>query len=141
MALHFPNAFDALFQFQRALDEYRDSSWLDDSPSGGGAFPPLNVFNKGEDIVIISEVPGVRKSDLRIEVKGNTVRIAGTKATQYGERASLHRRERTEGKFDRTVSLPVEINADRVKAECRDGVLALYLPRAESSKPKTISVT
>lgn len=141
MALYFPNTLDALFQFQRALDEFRDSSWLDDSPSGGGAFPPVNVFNKGDDIVIVAEVPGVRKSELRIEVKGDTVRIAGAKTTQYGERASLHRRERTQGNFDRTVSLPVEINADRVKAECRDGVLALYLPRAESAKPKTINVT
>ena len=141
MALYIPNTFDALLQFQRALDAFRDSSWLDDSPSGGGAFPPLNVFSKGDDIVIVSEAPGIRKSDLRIEVKGDTVRIAGTKATQYGERASLHRRERTEGSFDRTISLPVEINTDRVKAEFRDGVLALYLPRAESSKPKTINIT
>jgi HSP20 family protein len=140
MAMLFPNAFDALLQFQRALDNFRQSEWLDDGPSGGGAFPSLNVFNKGDDVVVISELPGVRKSDLRIEVKGNTVRVAGERTPLSADRASIHRRERMEGKFDRTVTLPVEIDADRVKAEYRDGILALFLPRSESAKPRAITV-
>jgi HSP20 family protein len=140
MAFLFPNAFDALLQFQRALDNLRESEWLDEGPSGGGAFPPLNVFNKGDDIVVVAEVPGVRKPDLRIEVKGNTVRIAGERSLQLGDQASIHRRERMEGKFDRTVTLPVEIDADRVKAEYRDGILALFLPRSESAKPRAITI-
>lgn len=140
MALFVSNPFDALLQFQRALDSFRDSSWLEDSLSGSGAYPPLNVFSKGDDVVVISEVPGVRKSDLAIEVKGNTVRISGAKNLKYGDRASVHRRERLEGKFDRTVTLPVEIDAERVKAECRDGILALYLPMAERAKPKSIAI-
>jgi HSP20 family protein len=140
MALFLPDPFGTLVHFQRALDNFRDSSWLDDSLSGSGAFPPLNVFSKGDDIVIISEVPGISKRDLKIEVKGNTVRIAGERAVSYGERASIHRRERMQGKFDRTVTLPVEINADRVKAEYRDGLLALFLPRVESAKPRTIAI-
>jgi len=52
----------------------------------------------------------------------------------------LHRRERVGGRFDRAITLPVEIDADHVKAECRDGILALYLPRAERDKPKSIAV-
>jgi HSP20 family protein len=141
MALFFPDAFDALVQFQRALDSFRDSTWLDESVSGGGAFPPLNVFSKGDDIVLICEVPGVNKRELQIEVKGNTVRLAGERVLSYGDRASVHRRERGQGKFDRTVTLPVEIDADRVKAEYRDGILALFLPRSESSKPRAIAIT
>jgi HSP20 family protein len=140
MALFSFNPFDAMLDFQRALDQLRDSGWLAASPSGRGGFPPLNVFNKGDDIVVIAEAPGVRKGDLKIEAKGNTIRIAGTKAAAYGERASLHRRERGEGRFDRTITLPVEVDADRVKAEFRDGILALYLPRAESAKPRSISI-
>jgi HSP20 family protein len=69
------------------------------------------------------------------------VRIAGTKAIEYPNRASLHRRERLEGAFDRTVTIPVEIDSDRVKAECRDGILALFLTRAERDKPKSIKIT
>lgn len=142
MAFFFSSPFDALLEFQRALDAFRESSWLDDVFTGSGAYPPLNVFSKGDDVVIVTEVPGVKKSDLKIEVKDSTVRIAGTKdISAGGERASVHRRERAQGRFDRTVTLPVEIDAERVKAECRDGILALYLPRAERSKPRSISIS
>jgi HSP20 family protein len=140
MAMALADPFDALFQFQRALDSFRTSSWLGASPSGSGAYPPFNVFRKGDDLVVIAEVPGIRKADLQVQVKGNTIRIAGTKAVQYGEQASLHRRERLSGSFDRAVTVPVDIDADRVRAECRDGILALYLPRAERDKPKSISI-
>lgn len=141
MALLLSDPFNALFQFQQALDAFRTSGWLGGGPSGTGAYPPLNVFRKGDDIVIVAEVPGMRKSDLQVQVKGNTIRIAGTKSVQYGERASLHRRERRAGTFDRTVTVPVEIDAEGVRAECRDGILALYLPRAERDKPKSIAIS
>jgi HSP20 family protein len=134
------NPFEAMLDFQRTLDQLRDSAWLEPSLSGRGAFPPLNVFNKGDDLVVLAEAPGVRKGDLKIEAKGNTVRISGAKTVGYGERVSLHRRERGEGRFDRTITLPVEVDADRVKAEFRDGILALYLPRAESAKARSINI-
>ncbi len=140
MALFSVNPFEAMLNFQRSLDSLRDSGWFDLSPSGRGAFPPLNVFAKGDDIVVIAEAPGVHKADLKVEAKGNTVRVSGTKTVAYGERASLHRRERAEGRFDRTITLPVEVDPDRIKAEFRDGVLALYLPRAESAKPRSIAI-
>ena len=140
MVMMFPDPVDAMLQLQQALDSFRASDWLGSSPSGGGAYPPLNVFRKDDDIVVITEVPGIPKSDLQIQVKGRTIRIAGRKAIQYSQAASLHRRERLGGAFDRAITVPVEIDADRVRAECRDGVLALYLPRAERDKPKTIAV-
>jgi HSP20 family protein len=140
MVFYSGHPFEDLFALQRTLDTFRDSDWFEDTSSGGGSYPPLNVFGKGDDVVVIAEVPGVQKSDLKIEVKDNVLRIAGAKDLHYGDKASMHRRERTHGKFDRTVVLPVEVDADRVKAECRDGILALYLPRAEHAKPKSIKV-
>jgi HSP20 family protein len=109
-------------------------------PSGRGSYPPLNVFRQGDDFVVITELPGVQREDVDIQVKGNRVRIAGKKSVQFGEGASLHRRERIAGSFDRTIAIPVELDADRVKAEYRDGVLALFLPRAERDKPKSITI-
>jgi HSP20 family protein len=132
--------FDALASFQQALDAYRTSSWLDQSVSGGGAYPPLNVFRKGDDFIVIAEVPGVKKADLDLQVKGRTIRLSGAKTVGYPEKAALHRRERLAGRFDRAVTMPIEINPDGVKAEYRDGILALFLPRAESDKPKSIEV-
>ena len=75
-----------------------------------------------------------------IQVKDNAIRIAGTKSVNYSDKASLHRRERAAGRFDRAVTIPVRIDAGRVKAEYHDGVLALYLPRAEQDKPRSVKV-
>ena len=108
--------------------------------ASAGAYPPFNVFRQGDDIVLITELPGIRKSALDIQVKANTIRIAGSKAVHYGDAAALHRRERLAGRFDRAITVPVEVDADRVKAEYRDGILALYLPRAERDKPKSIPI-
>ena len=139
MAL-FSDPFDALASLQQALDSYRESSWLDAGLSGGGAYPPMNVFRKGDDFIIITELPGVKKSDLDVQVKGRTLRLSGTKTVDFPEKAAVHRRERLAGRFDRAVTMPVEINPDGVKAEYRDGVLALFLPQAESAKAKSIKI-
>jgi len=136
----FSNPFDALASFQQALDSFRASDWLASGPSGGGAYPPMNVFRKGDDFIIITEIPGVKKSDLDVQVKGRTLRLSGRKSVAFPEKAAVHRRERLAGSFDRAVTLPVEIDPDGVKAEYRDGILALFLPRAESEKPKTIRI-
>ena len=136
----FADPFETLFNFQQTLDALRASRWLESTPSGGGPYPPLNVFRKGDDFVIITEIPGVKASDLDIKVRGNAIRIAGIKTVDYSDKASLHRRERMAGSFDRTVTIPVEIDPERVKAEFRDGILVLYLARAERDKPKSIKV-
>jgi HSP20 family protein len=139
MAL-FPDPFDALPTLQRALDTFRSSGWLASSPSGAGGYPPVNVFHKGDDFIVITEVPGVKKSDLEVQVKGRTIRLAGTKSVSLPEKASLHRRERLSGRFDRALTLPIEIDPDGVKAECNEGILAVFLPRSERDKPRSVKV-
>jgi HSP20 family protein len=132
---------DTLQSLQQALDSFRTSSWLDDGLSGDGAYPPINVFRKGEDFALIAEVPGVKKADIEVQVKGRTVRISGAKSVDYPAGSAVHRRERLGGRFDRALSLPFEIDVEHVQAECRDGVLALLLTRAEHDRPKTIKVS
>src|ERR1700693_5042118 len=105
----FAALFETLFNFPQPLDALRASSWLESTPSGGGPYPPLNVFRKGDDFVIITEIPGVRASDLDIQVRGNAIRIAGIKTVDYSDKASRHRREGRAGTFDRHVNIPVEV--------------------------------
>ena len=131
---------DALFQLQRALESRLDSEWLRDATAGSGAFPPINVFQQGDSLVAIIELAGVNKSDLEIQAKDNTIRISGKKATAFPDKVSLHRRERLSGSFDRTLTVPMQIDAGAIKAEYRDGVLALFIPRAESDKPRSITI-
>jgi HSP20 family protein len=132
--------FDALFNLQRALDARLASQWLRDATTSRGPFPPINVFQQGDDILAIIELPGIDKEKLQIEAKENTIRISGTKAADYADGASVHRRERDFGQFDRTLSIPLKLDPDGIKAEYRDGVLALFLPRAESDKPRSIKI-
>ena len=136
----YTDPFETLLQLQQALDSFRSSSWLSTSTSGAGGFPPLNVFSKGDDIVIVAEAPGLKRDELDIQVKGRTIQISGGKAVDYGDRVSLHRRERTVGRFARSLNLPVEIDVDKIQAEYRDGMLAIFLPRAERDKPRSIKI-
>ena len=140
MMTTFSDPFEALFAIQRALDARKESDWMGSRTTGMGSFPPINIFQQGDDFVAIVELPGVDKNDLGIEVKENTIRISGKKTINYDEAASVHRRERVWGVFDRTLSVPIQIDPDSVNAEYRDGVLALFIPRAESDKPRTIKV-
>lgn len=75
-----------------------------------------------------------------MQVKGNTVRIAGERVINYGEKISYHRIERNSSKFDRTLKLPISVEADKVKAEYKDGILVISLPRAEADKPRRIAI-
>jgi len=136
----FDDPFEALFAIQRALDSRRASDWMGSSTAGVGSFPPINIFQRGDDFVAIVELPGVDKNDLEIEAKENTIRISGRKNIKYDEDASVHRRERIWGGFDRTIQVPIQIDPDAVTAEFKDGMLALFIPRAESDKPRTIKI-
>ena len=141
MLTNYGDPFETLFALQRALEARLSSDWVGASTAGMGSYPPINIFQKGDDFVAVIELPGVGKNDLQIEAKENTLRIAGKKIVAYEENASVHRRERVWGNFDRTFSLPIQINPDGIRAEYRDGVLSLLIPRAEREKPRTIKIS
>jgi HSP20 family protein len=140
MVMGYADPFETLFAFQRALENRLSSDWLETTTAAMGAYPPINVFQQGDDLVAIVELPGVNKGDLNIQAKENTIRIAGQKTIDYPDNVSLHRRERLSGVFDRTLAVPMQIDPDRIQAEYNDGVLALFIPRAEKDKPRTIEV-
>jgi HSP20 family protein len=140
MITAFADPFETLFNLQRALDARRASNWLQQQTASQGPFPPINVFQQGDDILAIIELPGLDKSELQVQAKENTIRIAGIKGVDYPGGVSVHRRERVAGEFDRTLSLPVQLDPDRIRAEFQDGILTLFLPRAERDKPRTIRI-
>ncbi len=78
--------------------------------------------------------------DLEVLVSGNEVTITGERKIREPESANWHRRERSQGRFSRTLTLPWEVDADKVQATLRDGVLSVRLPKAESAKPKKVKV-
>jgi HSP20 family protein len=140
MITAFTDPFDALLSLQREVESRFASDWLGDTTTSRGPFPPINVFQQGDEILALMELPGIDKNELQIQAKANTVRISGKKAIDYSNDVSVHRRERISGEFDRTLSLPVQVDPDRIKAEYSDGLLALFLPRADSDKPRSIEI-
>jgi HSP20 family protein len=141
MLADFGNPLSALQGLQRSLESRLESDWIGATTTGYGAYPPINIFQQGDDFVAIVELPGIDRNDLQIEAKENMIRISGTKRVSYGEKVSVHRRERSFGVFDRTISLPLQIDADAVRAEYGDGILSLFIPRAASEKPRVVKIS
>jgi HSP20 family protein len=109
--------------------------------SGAGVFPPLNVTQDSENFYVRAEIPGVKASELLISAVKNRLTIGGKREIpQEHERVSYHRRERAEGSFNRSLTLPAELDTERVEARYVDGILTLTLPKAEEAKPRQITV-
>ena len=108
---------------------------------GAGVFPPVNVTQDDDNFYLRAEVPGIAPNDLSISAVRNRVSLAGRRELpREHERVSYHRKERVEGTFNRTVTLPNEVDAQRVEARYADGILTLTLPKAEEAKPRQITV-
>lgn len=140
MSTRILDPFGALSGLQRALDASKRGDWLNPSTSSRGGFPLIDVFRRGDDYVVMCELPGVAKSSLELEIHRNRLRVAGVRHIDYGDGISLHRVERRSGGFDRTVTLPVQVDPESAKASFDDGVLTIELPRLEQDKPKRIDV-
>jgi HSP20 family protein len=108
---------------------------------GAGVFPPMNITQDDDNYYLRAEVPGIKPNELSISAVRNRVSLGGKREIQpEHERASYHRKERAEGSFSRTVTLPMDVDAERVDARYADGILTLTLPKAEAAKPRQITV-
>ena len=136
----FYDALDTLLNVQKAFEAAHGADYFGISTTSNGLFPSVNLFRKGDDIILTAEIPGMKKEDIRLEIKDHLIRISGKKETEYPEASSVHRMERSNMKFDRSIKLPVRVNLDRIEARHEDGILTVTLPRAEEDKPKQISV-
>lgn len=96
-------------------------------------FQPSYDVNESEAFYTLSfDMPGVKKEDIKIEVQGNQLKIAGERQRNLSERAF--------GKFEKTFTLPASVSADKIEAHYENGVLSLALPKAEAAKPRTIEI-
>jgi len=139
----FENPFAEFDQLRREMLRMFDAVAGSDSrrEMSAGVFPPMNVTQDDHNFYLRAEVPGISAKELSISALRNRVSISGKRVIpQENERVSYHRKERAEGEFNRTVTLPGEVVADRVEARYSDGILALTLPKAEEAKPRQIAV-
>jgi HSP20 family protein len=104
------------------------------------AFPAVNLWDAGDALVAEAEVPGLQMNDLEIFVAGNELTLKGRRAAQQVPNVKYHRRERTFVEFERTLTLPVNVDAEKVEASLKNGVLSVTLPKAADAQPRRIEV-
>jgi HSP20 family protein len=138
--LSLSNTFDTLLALQEAMDDALNTGYFEGMTTSRGAYPSINIFEKNGDLVLVAELPGIKKEALQLQVKENTLRLAGERILNYGENISYHRIERNSSKFDRTLKLPINVASDKVEAKYTDGILMITLPRAEADKPQQITI-
>jgi len=136
------NAYSPLAQFQGEMNRLMEH-FFEDMPTTrpyGAAYPAMNVWEDGSTAWVECELPGLTLDDIEVYVSGGDVTVKGNRKIAGPENAAWHRRERSQGEFVRSITLPWELDADKVAARFRDGVLTIELPRAESAKPKKVKV-
>lgn len=136
----FSHALNELLSFQEAIEAANRSDYFNVSTAGRGSYPAINLYKKDDDIALTAEIPGVKKEDIQLEIKGNLIRISGKSEPTYPENASVHRLERRAVHFDRTIQLPITVDDGKVSAQYEDGILTVFLPRVEEEKPKQIVI-
>jgi len=104
------------------------------------AVAPLGFDDDGSNFVLRADVPGLTDSDFDITVAGNTVTLRGERKVEVPEGYSTHRRERSAVKFAKSYQLPARVDADKVTATLKHGVLTLTLPKVAEAQPRQISV-
>jgi HSP20 family protein len=129
------DAMDRLFEESFV----RPRSWL--APVEGAATLALDVHESDDDVTVKASIPGVKPEDIDISVTGDTLTIKGeTHQEKEVKEGSYHLRERRYGAFQRSISLPTLVKADKAEAEFERGVLTLTLPKVEEVKPKSIKI-
>jgi HSP20 family protein len=131
-----------LQQFRNEMDRLLTGflGALPEPPWAGRGQPAMNVWEERDALRAELEVPGVKNADIELSVVGNELSLRVERPDEAARGQTHHRRERPTGAFARVVRLPVEVDAERVEAQLRDGVLTITLPKAESAKPRKIEV-
>ena len=104
--------------------------------------PSVDVSETDDTFEVRAELPGVAKDDLHVSVKDNLLTLSGEKRQENVDDTQNYRRaERRYGNFQRSFTLPAEVNTDDIKAEYTDGVLTLSIPKPEAAKPTEVPIT
>lgn len=143
---YFPSIDRDLFEQLESMRRQLDRVFGEASSGAGiravaaGAFPAVNVGASPEQVDVYVFASGIKKDDLEITLQQNLLSIGGERRSDPPERAQFYRRERFDGGFRRVITLPEDVDPDRVSASYRDGVLRVTVQRREAVRPRQIEV-
>ncbi len=128
-------------QIDQLFEDFFGREWGWPLAAKGAWSPAMEVSESDTDVVVRAEVPGMEAKDIEIAIRGDVLTISGEKKEEKEEKKkSYHRIETRYGSFERTVTLPAAVDVEKVKAECKKGVLSITLPKKEGAKPRKIEV-
>ena len=126
--------------FDRRMRPWWPERWLRAEPMEISA-PAVDLYEDKDEIVVKAELPGMEKDDIQVNLADQTLIIKGEKKKEEEIREeNYYRAERAYGSFLKTVELPMDVHADRVKASFKNGILEIRLPKTEEAKPREIKV-
>lgn len=130
---------------QHRINHLFDDPYLRISRKDGDSLgmwnPSVDLYEMDDNFVIKAELPGVDKDNIAIDVKDRVLTLSGERSHDNEvKEENYYRRERTHGKFQRAFTLPADVDSDKIKAEFKDGVLKIEVPKPEVVKPKQITI-
>lgn len=131
-----------MMTLREAMNQLFDDSFTRPiNMSGFSNLPAIDLYQDENNVVVKAALPGYKPADVQISVASGVLTIRG-ETRQESERKDVtyHIREQRHDSFERSVSLPSEVQSDKAKAEFEDGVLVISLPKSEAVKPKTIAI-
>ncbi len=136
--------FNLLSQFQREVNRLLDTSRFGDEETGHSLAdwaPAVDIKEEPSQFVIHADLPGVEAKDIDISLENGVLTLKGQRAIEQKEETESYRRvERVRGTFLRRFSLPDAVDAEKVSAKCRDGVLEVLVPKRETAQPRRITI-
>ncbi len=129
--------------FEQSFRGLSQNAQGDDEWSLGGTWAPaVDIFEQDGNIVMKAELPGIDSKDVDIRLENNVLTLRGErKVDSEVKRENYHRVERAYGNFTRSFTLPAVVDQEKIKAEYKDGVLRVTLPKREEAKPKQIAIS
>jgi len=147
MTLTRRDPFNDLVKLQERMNRlFEDSMRRSGAETGEGLAsgawtPAVDIFETAESVVLVADLPGVEMKDIELRVENNSLTLRGERRMKTDVRQeNYHRIERAYGTFYRSFTLPSTIDQENIKAEHRNGILEVVLPKSEGAKPKRIQV-
>jgi len=130
-----------LENMNRQLSHLLDDNPLSTASEAGQWAPRVDIRETDDALLVQAELPGIDKKDVHLEVKDGVLTLSGERRYEKDvNEENVHRVERVYGSFSRSFSLPRNVDANKVDANMKDGVLEVRLPKRESAKPKAIAI-
>ncbi|NOQ85825.1 MAG: Hsp20 family protein [Deltaproteobacteria bacterium] len=125
----------------RLFEETSPSTRKEEDPNLGAFYPAVDINEGDKAITLKADLPGIKKEDVHIDVNDGVITLRGErKFEKEDKRENYHRIERSYGSFHRSFTLPSTVDAEKIKAKYKDGILEVTLPKTEEAKPKSIPV-